>query len=341
LSKYGAVGYIEYKYSSDKELSKNEPNHFTVVILDSIGNTQKTIEFDENKKRGNYSIYEYNDLNQLRKKNNYKADNSILWIDEYLYDISGELIESVQIGESGAINSKTLNYYSNAGYLDKSEVIGPDGNLTFTRSIKHNSQGLPTDVELKHTRGFTMSTDKIKYNENNLPNEKVTSIGMTGKTSKFAYKYNQDNLLIEQRSWDEDKLKSIEITKYFTNDFLSYLNKTGFEFINLNGISSTISKKEYYLKSLAQYPGGEEALIKYLQANITGQSSISDKGVVIIGFAVELDGTITDIQIHRSVSKKSDKRAIQIIKGMPKWIPAKKSDGDLYKSTVSISIPFL
>jgi TonB family protein len=170
---------------------------------------------------------------------------------------------------------------------------------------------------------------------------KVTSIGMTGKTSKFAYKYNQDNLVLEQRSWDEDKLKSIELTKYFTNDFLSYLNKTGFELVNLNGISSTISKNEYYLKSLAQYPGGEEALIKYLQANVTGTSSIIDKGVVIIGFAIDLDGTITDIQIHRSVSKKSDKQAIQIIKGMPKWIPAKKSDGDLYKSTVSISIPFL
>lgn len=335
------TGYIELKYSSDKDLDKNEPSHYTIVILDSLGNMLKTIEYDENKKRGGYSIFEYDDLGQLRKKYYYKADNTILWMDEYLYDMSGELVESIQIGESGAINSKTLNYYNNDGFLNKSEVIGPDGNLTFTRAIKLNNKGLPTDVELKHTGGFTMSNDKMKYNDNNLPSEKVMTIGVTGKTSKLNYKYNDDNLLLEQKLYKEGELKSIEITQYFTDDFLNYLNENGFDYENLSGKTETSDKKEYYLKTLAKYPGGEAALNKYLKDNILHPSSTKDKGVVIVGFAIDFDGSITDIEINRCVSKKSDKQAIRIIKGMPNWIPAEKSDGSFYKSTVSISIPFL
>lgn len=341
LTAKNITGYIEFKYPSYKDLEKDEPSHYTILYLDSLGNTLKTIEYDKNKKRGVYTIFQYDDIGQLSKKYNYKADNTILWIDEYLYDISGELVETIQIGESGTINSKTLNYYNNNGFLNKSEVIGPDGNLTFTRLIKLNSKGLPTDVELKHTRGFTMSTDKIKYNENDLPREKIMTIEMTGKTSKFTYKYNKDNLLLEQSSYVEDEFESIEMTQYFTGNFLNYLSENGFDYENLSGATVTSTEKKYYLKTLAQYPNGEVALKKYLQDNITDHISTKDKGVVIIGFAVDIDGSITDIEIHRSVSKRSDKQAVRIIKGMPNWIPAEKSDGSFYKSTVSISIPFL
>ena len=341
LTTKSVIGSITYRYPSKEKMVKNESTYYTIVFIDSIGNTQKTIGYDENKKRTNYSIYKYDELNQLSKKYNYKADNSILGIDEYLYDISEELIESVQIGKSGTINSKTLNYYTHDGYLNKSEVIGPDGKLTFTSSININRKGLPTDVQLKHISGFTMSTDRIKYNENGLVSETVMTTGMTGKTSKFIYKYNDYNLLIEQKSFNENKLKSIRITKYFSDDFLEFLNENEFEYENLSAISSDISKNEYYFKSLAQYSGGEKALKRYLEENIQTENRTKDKGVVIAGFTVDMDGSIMDIKIHRGVSKKSNKKAIKIIKGMPNWIPAEKSDGSLYKSTVSLSIPFL
>jgi hypothetical protein len=207
LKAKGIVGYVELKYSSDKDLDNNVPSHYTIVFLDSLGKTQKTIEFDENKERGVYTVYEYDDLSKLRKKFNYKADNSILWIDEYLYDLSGELFETVQLDESGVINSKTLNYYNSDGYLNRAEVIGPDGNLTFNKSIKLNDKGLPVNVDLKHVRGFTMSENRIKYNENDLPSEKVMKIGMSGKTSRFSYNYNDDKLLLEQKSYEEGKTK--------------------------------------------------------------------------------------------------------------------------------------
>jgi TonB family protein len=138
------------------------------------------------------------------------------------------------------------------------------------------------------------------------------------------------------------KLKSIVISKYFDGGFEDYLSENGFDYNGLSGSVKTTSKKDYYLKTLAQYPGGENTLNKYLKDNTPRSStSAKDKGVVIVGFAVDMDGSIIDIKIHRSVSKKSDKQAIKIIKGMPNWIPAEKTDGSYYKSTVSISIPFL
>ncbi len=341
LSSAKVIGYIEYKYSDKKMLEKNKPNHYSVIFIDSVGKTLKTIEFDESKKRGGYSIYEYNNLNQLSKKYNYKSDNSIFWINEDLYDITGELIESVQIGESGTINSKTINHYNNGGYLTSAEVIGPDGNLTFNKSIKLNGIGLPISIETKHTRGFTMSTSVFKYNENNLPSEKTMTIGMTGKTSKFTYEYNDDNLLSKQQSYKEGELKSIQVTRYFTSDFFTYLKNNGFEYEGLKEIDKAPSNNKYFFKSLAQYSGGEKPLEKYLKENIVYATSLKDKGVVMVGFAVETDGSITDIEVHRSVSKKSDKKAIKIVKGMPNWIPAEKTDGSLYKSTVSVAVPFI
>ena len=78
-----------------------------------------------------------------------------------------------------------------------------------------------------------------------------------------------------------------------------------------------------------QFAGGDKALIKWLNENISypihaQESSI--QGKVIIAFVVEKDGLITNIKITQSVHKLLDKEALRLIKKMPKWEPAIKDN---------------
>lgn len=79
----------------------------------------------------------------------------------------------------------------------------------------------------------------------------------------------------------------------------------------------------------AAFPGGQEALFKYLgketkypqiarDANITG--------VVYVQFVVEKDGRINKdmIEVLRGVHPALDAEAIRVVKGMPNWSPGRQ-----------------
>ena len=70
------------------------------------------------------------------------------------------------------------------------------------------------------------------------------------------------------------------------------------------------------------FPGGDEALLSYLEENIkwpAGKKKLS--GRVLVSFCVEADGSITDIEVLRSLSKEYDAEAVRVVKSMPKWKP--------------------
>lgn len=70
------------------------------------------------------------------------------------------------------------------------------------------------------------------------------------------------------------------------------------------------------------YPGGFEALSAYLK-NAAEKSGI--KGVVVpVSFTVSKNGTIENVRADESVEKKARTKAAEIVKGMPKWNPAKQ-----------------
>lgn len=49
------------------------------------------------------------------------------------------------------------------------------------------------------------------------------------------------------------------------------------------------------------------------------------QGRVFIKFIVEKDGSISNVEVNRSVNPDLDNEAIQVIKSMPKWNPAKQN----------------
>ena len=76
------------------------------------------------------------------------------------------------------------------------------------------------------------------------------------------------------------------------------------------------------------YPGGMDAYHQFLSSNLKYPIEALEKGItgrVDCKFVVESDGSITNVQIVKSVDPILDKEAMRVISSMPKWNPAKKN----------------
>jgi TonB family protein len=79
-----------------------------------------------------------------------------------------------------------------------------------------------------------------------------------------------------------------------------------------------------------EFPGGTQALMKYLSDNIKYPSISQENGSqgrAYINFIVDTDGSITDVKVMRSSGDVNlDKEAVRVVSGMPKWKPGKQGD---------------
>ena len=76
-----------------------------------------------------------------------------------------------------------------------------------------------------------------------------------------------------------------------------------------------------------EFPGGIEALIKYLSENIKyPEQAKKDKtqGKVYISFVVEKDGSVADAKVLRGIGGGCDEEALRVVNAMPKWTPGKQ-----------------
>lgn len=82
------------------------------------------------------------------------------------------------------------------------------------------------------------------------------------------------------------------------------------------------------VEQMPMFPGGEGALMGYLRDNIHYPTVAAENGVqgrVVVGFVVERDGSITDVNILRGVDPSLDREAMRVVKSMPKWTPGKQN----------------
>jgi TonB family protein len=73
-----------------------------------------------------------------------------------------------------------------------------------------------------------------------------------------------------------------------------------------------------------QYPGGNEAMIKFMKENIKYPEAArkeGKEGVVYVQFTVTAAGKVTDIKLKKGVEATLDAEAIRVVSMMPDWIP--------------------
>lgn len=82
------------------------------------------------------------------------------------------------------------------------------------------------------------------------------------------------------------------------------------------------------VEQMPSFPGGNAALMKYLNENIKYPVVAQENGVsgrVVVSFVVERDGSITDVNVERSVDPSLDRESVRVVKAMPRWIPGKQN----------------
>jgi TonB family protein len=94
----------------------------------------------------------------------------------------------------------------------------------------------------------------------------------------------------------------------------------------------------------AQYPGGQEALKKYIKDNLKFPQTAIDMGIegkCYLKFIVSQSGNISNVKVVRGVTDcpECDKEAIRLIKAMPDWIPG-KINGKPVNSTFTLPVQF-
>ena len=81
------------------------------------------------------------------------------------------------------------------------------------------------------------------------------------------------------------------------------------------------------VESMPVFPGGEEAVYEYLSENTKYPQMAQSAGITgtgYVSFVVEKDGSITDVQLLRSIGGGCDEEAIRVVKNMPSWTPGKQ-----------------
>lgn len=75
------------------------------------------------------------------------------------------------------------------------------------------------------------------------------------------------------------------------------------------------------------FPGGDEALSRFLAENITCSSNlsgVSTQSSLFVHFVVEEDGSISNVRLVGEMGNGCSDEAIRGIESMPKWIPGKQ-----------------
>lgn len=81
-------------------------------------------------------------------------------------------------------------------------------------------------------------------------------------------------------------------------------------------------------EELPQFPGGEAELLKFIYNNLR-KPSIDDgcqvMGKVVCRFIIDIDGSVIQPEVIRSLTLSCDKEAIRVIKLLPKFTPGKQN----------------
>lgn len=78
------------------------------------------------------------------------------------------------------------------------------------------------------------------------------------------------------------------------------------------------------VEKMPEFPGKEEALMKYIGENIKYPQAARDAGIegrVFVGFVIEPDGSVTNVKLIRGIGGGCDEEAMRVIKSLPKWKP--------------------
>ena len=286
------------------------------------------------------------DLDQLQEEKEQTEPEDT--VEEYVEEDLFIEIE-VQPQFPGGDDSLYSFIYSNLRYPQEAIDNGIEGRVYITFAIEKD--GSITNVRILRDIGGGCGHEAKRVLEM-MP--KWIPGKQNGKPVRVQY-----NIPITFKLNEEDKSKNIDSTSdsipnntteiidvFPANEVTPFYQPhgekgvTGFQnIIDISEIETLINTTEVQ----PQFPGGEDSLFNFIYSNLRYPQEAVDNGIegkVYVTFAIEKDGSITDIKVVRGIGYNCDEEAIRIVKMMPKWIPSKDHQGNPTRCQYNLSIRF-
>lgn len=94
-----------------------------------------------------------------------------------------------------------------------------------------------------------------------------------------------------------------------------------------SGESSPEEEVFFIVEEMPEFPGGEEALRKFIAQHIDYPDIAQENGIqgkVYVSFVVSADGSVKNAKIARGVDPVLDQEALRVVNTMPRWAPGKQ-----------------
>lgn len=97
---------------------------------------------------------------------------------------------------------------------------------------------------------------------------------------------------------------------------------------NISILPSDTPEGVYILvEQMPEFPGGDSELHKFIAQSLKYPKEHMEsciQGKVFVSFVVEIDGSVSNAKIVRSVDVFLDKEALRVVNSFPKWKPGKQ-----------------
>jgi TonB family protein len=297
-------------------VSDNSPLVISYVGFETVSQPLSQSEMTITLKRKIVSIEFDNKTSETRKNEQIEVikSNALVIVDgkeitkDELEKISPDKIESISVLKN---ESATILY----GEKGKDGVIlltlKNDGQTNQSLKLQANSPLIFKNTDGSGSRPLIVKDGLIAENENvnNIPPETIESINVL-KGESATKKYGE-----------KGKNGVVEITLKHPDE------------------------KSIIVESMPEFPGGVEALKKFVSESLQYPKEALEKGIqgqVMVGFVVSKSGEITDVRIKSGIDPSLDNEAVRIAKSMPKWTPGKQNGQGVdvfYKMPVNFSLP--
>jgi TonB-dependent SusC/RagA subfamily outer membrane receptor len=193
-------------------------------------------------------------------------------------------------------------------------VVGTEGAIVNNRgkTLLYVINGVPVQ---KNTNNPVQN-----INPNDI--ERISILKDKSAVSLYGKDGEDGVILITTKTGVKSGIKSTIKTGYKL-DALEFVEKTP------SVVTVTNYQKNVTRIKLPQFPGGEEALAKYLEQNLNHKlpqerGGPEGKYTVVLSFLVEEDGTVSNVEARNDPGYGTAEEAIRVIKNGPKWIPSER-----------------
>lgn len=263
-------------------------------------------------------------------------------------DKTKPLNKSLEMSDEDVRNSLTkfidaFYYDQNRGYFDPASYFANTTQtyynyhyLTFSRlheihekrltSMRHLKQNwIVSSLAFKRDSGLLTTTYGLRmdYYNSSQSKQEVTD-------AKIEMIVNKEGKIISLRELEKKMISSVSAVEPPDSERAPTISEQD----KLYDVST--------VGTVPKFPGGAQALTEYLKTNLKypAEAEANDiEGKVYVGFIVEKDGSLSNLQIINGIDSGCNEEAMRVLRSSPPWQPG-IFNGNPVRTAYTLAIPF-